>query len=82
MKKLSIIQLLVIIIGAVLGSFIAQLASKTRYLSWLAIGNSFGWPPCTINLGTVQFTLGLNIDITIATIIGLIIAIIICRKLG
>lgn len=78
-KKLSAIQVLILLMGAVLGSFIAQLTAKTPLLSWLGFGDSFGISPFTLDLGFITLTFGLSIEVTIATILGLIIAILICK---
>ncbi|MBQ8144285.1 MAG: DUF4321 domain-containing protein [Butyricicoccus sp.] len=81
MKKLNFIQLLILLIGAVLGNLIARLSSGVSYLSWLAFGDTFGVSPFTVDLGVAELTFGLTFELSIAAIIGLILAIIICRKL-
>lgn len=81
MKKLNFIQILILLIGAVLGNLIARLASGVSYLSWLAYGDTFGVSPFTVDLGVAELTFGMTFDLSIAAIIGLIIAIFICRKL-
>ena len=81
MKKLNFIQILILLIGAVLGNLIARLSSGVSYLSWLAFGDSFGVSPFTVDLGVAQLTFGLTFDLSIAAIIGLVIAIFICKKL-
>lgn len=81
MKKLNFIQLLILLIGAVLGNLIARLSSGISYLSWLAFGDTFGVSPFTVDLGVAELTFGLTFELSIAAIIGLILAIIICRKL-
>lgn len=68
--------------GIVLGGFIGELASQTSALSWLSYGQSFGFSsPIVLDLGILVLTFGLNIKITIASIIGVLIAIIIYRLL-
>ena len=81
MKKLNFIQLLILLIGAVLGNLSARLSSGVSYLSWLAFGDTFGVSPFTVDLGVAELTFGLTFELSIAAIIGLILAIIICRKL-
>lgn len=73
---------LLILTGIVLGGFIGMLADKVPALSWLGYGQSFGLDdPVVLNLGLLVITFGLTIKITIASIIGVIIAIIIYRFL-
>ena len=51
-------------------------------LSWLSYGQSFGLDePIILNLGLLVITFGLSIKITIASIVGVVIAIIIYRFL-
>jgi Domain of unknown function (DUF4321) len=73
---------LLILAGIVLGGFIGSLAEGLTYLNWLNYGQSFGFEnPIILNLGILVITFGLNIKITIASIIGVILAIIIYRTL-
>ena len=73
---------LLILAGIVLGGFIGMLAEGTSALSWLNFGQTFGLDsPIVLNLGLLVITVGLNIKITIASIVGVIIAIIIYRFL-
>lgn len=73
---------LLILAGVVLGGFIGSLAEGLTYLNWLNYGQSFGFEnPIVLNLGILVLTFGLNIKITIAGIIGVILAIMIYRTL-
>ena len=73
---------LLILTGIELGGFIGMLADKVPALSWLGYGQSFGLDePVVLNLGLLVITFGLTIKITIASIIGVIISIIIYRFL-
>lgn len=74
--------LLLILAGIVLGGFIGELTSNVSFLSWLSYGQSFGLSdPLVLNLGILVLTFGLKIKITIAGIIGILIAILIYRLL-
>ena len=65
---------LLLLTGIVLGGVPA--------LSWLGYGQTFGLDtPIVVNLGLLVITFGLTIKITIASIIGVVIAIIIYRFL-
>ncbi|MGN0415891.1 MAG: DUF4321 domain-containing protein [Agathobacter sp.] len=74
--------LLMILAGVVLGGFIGQLASKVSFLSWLNYGQTFGLSqPLVLDLGILVLTFALTLKITIAGILGIILAIIIYRFL-
>lgn len=84
MKKLGSKNVWVLIIlmlaGIVIGGFIGTLTENIAGLSWLNYGQSFGLDtPIVLNLGILVFTFGLSIKITIASIIGLLLAAIIYR---
>lgn len=69
---------LLILAGIVLGSFIATLTSGISGLSWLGFGQTFGFQsPIVLDLGILVVTFGLTIKITIASIIGIVVAVII-----
>jgi hypothetical protein len=74
------ILLLLMLTGIVLGGFMGNLAHGVSWLSWLNFGQSFGLDsPLIINLGILVITFGLNIKITMASIIGMVIALITYR---
>ena len=76
------ILLIMLLAGIVLGGFMGQLANGISWLSWLNFSQSFGLDsPLVINFGILVITLGLTIKITMASIIGMIIAIITFRWL-
>lgn len=69
---------LLLLAGIVIGSFIAQATAGISFLSWLNYGQSFGLTsPLTLDLGILVLTFGLSIKITIGSILGILIAIII-----
>ena len=73
---------LLLLTGIVLGGFIGMLAEGVPALEWLAFGQSFGLDkPIVLNLGLMVLTFGLSINISIASILGMILAIIIYRFL-
>ena len=76
------VLLLLLLAGVVLGGFIGSLAEGISWLSWLNFGEAFGLKdPIVLNLGILVITIGLSIKITMASIIGMIIAIITFRWL-
>lgn len=76
MKKNKWACFLLILSGIVIGGFIGNLLP----LEWLNYGQSFGLSsPIVLDLGILCITFGLSMKITIASIIGIVIAIIIYR---
>lgn len=79
--------LLLILAGVVLGGFLGFLTKDISFLSWLNYGQEFGIGGTNqseiirLNLGIMVISFGLSIKITIAGIIGVILAIIIYRKI-
>lgn len=68
--------------GIVLGGFIGYLTKNISFLSWLDYGQTFGLnQPVVLNLGIIVLTFGMTIKISVASIIGVILAIIIYKKL-
>lgn len=73
---------LLMLAGIVLGGFIGTLTADMLGFAWLNYGQSFGFDnPIVLNLGILVITFALNIKITIASIIGLVISAIIYRFL-
>lgn len=81
-KKNTWALFLLLLAGIVLGGFIGMLTENVTALSWLGYGQSFGLDkPLVLNLGLIVITFGLSIKITIASLIGVVISIIIYRFL-
>ena len=73
---------ILILAGIVLGGFLGNMAEGISWLSWLNYGQSFGLQnPIVLELGILVLTFGLNIKITIAGIIGIIVGILIYRHI-
>ena len=74
-SKNAWVLLILMLAGIGVGGFIGNLTSGVSGLSWLNYGQSFGLDnPLVLNLGILVITFGLTIKITIASIIGMIIA--------
>ncbi len=78
----SIWLLLVFILsGLVIGGLLGELSKNVEWLWWLSYGNEFGLTsPLTLDLSVLKIQFGLTIKISIASIIGMAIAIFIYRK--
>lgn len=86
-SKNSWALLLLMLCGIVIGGFLGYLAKDISWLSWLnyghefGIGTSDGTGVLVLNLGVLVVTFGLTVKITIASIIGMMIAILSYRKI-
>jgi len=86
MKKNSLVLLLLMLAGVVLGGFLGHLAKDIFWLAWLDYGQSFGitgsgGSALILDLGVLVLQFGLQIKITIASIIGIVVAFFLYRKL-
>ena len=76
MRKNNWACFLLILAGIVSGGFIGSLFPST----WLNYGQSFGLSqPLVLDLGILAITFGLSIKITIASILGIVVAIVVYR---
>ncbi len=76
MKRINWVFIVLVLIGFVIGRFIGTYFSG----SFLNYGQTFGLSsPIVLDLGFIIFTFGLQIQITIASVIGVVIALIVYR---
>ena len=76
------VLLLLVLSGIVLGGFIGTMTQGVSWLSLLNFGQSFGLTsPLVLDLGILQITFGLSIRITMASIIGVALSLLIYRWL-
>ena len=75
------ILILFILSGLVIGGLLGQMAAQVDWLKWLAYGQQFGFEsPIVLELNVIKVTFGLMININIASIIVMAIALFIYRK--
>jgi hypothetical protein len=77
---------LLILAGIVIGSFIGSLTKEINFLSWLYYGIDFAIGDTkdnivTLNLGVLIIHFGLQIKITIGSVLGTVASIFIYKKL-
>lgn len=78
LKKINWGLVVLVLIGFVIGRFIGTYFAGT----FLNYGQLFGFSaPVVLDLGFIVFTFGLSIHITIASVIGVIIALVAYRLL-
>lgn len=76
------ILVLFLLSGIVVGGLIGELASNVEFLSWLSYGQEFGLSaPVELNLSVIRISFGLMFKINIASIIGIVLAIFIYKKI-
>ncbi len=75
------ILLIFILSGLVIGGLLGELASKVDWLWWLSFGQQFGLEtPLVLDLSVLKITFALLFKINISSIIGMVLAIFIYRK--
>ena len=76
------ILLIFILSGLVVGGLLGELASKVDWLWWLSYEQQFGLEsPIVLDLSILKLTFGLAFKINVASIIGMLLAIFIYRKI-
>lgn len=75
------VLMLFILSGLVIGGLLGNLAGQVDFLWWLAYGESFGLTsPIELNLSILQISFKFVFQINVASIIGMLIAIFVYRK--
>jgi len=70
------VLIILILAGLVIGGLLGQLASKVDFLWWMGYSQTFGLTtPINLNLSVIQLTFGISFEISIASIIGMLIGI-------
>lgn len=76
MKKINWTLILLVLVGFVIGRFIGTYFEGT----WLDYGQSFGMTnPVELDLGFFVLTFGLKIKITISSVLGVILSLIVYK---
>lgn len=75
------ILIIFILSGLVIGGLLGEIAKQVDGLWWLSYGESFGLSsPIQLDLSIISITFGLMFKINISSIIGMILAIFVYRK--
>lgn len=76
------ILLIFIFSGLVIGGLLGELAARVDWLWWLSYSQSFGLEsPIVVDIGILKVTFALMFKISVASIIGMVIAVFIYRKI-
>ncbi len=71
--------LLLLLVGLVIGGVIGDIFRDS--IKWLAYSKSIGISPATLDLNVIKLTFGFTMKINLASIVGLVFAIIIFNRL-
>jgi len=81
MKKNTIILIIFILSGIVIGGLLGEVSKNLEWLWWLNYGLEFGLSnPVTLDLAVIKLTFGILFDLTVASILGMLAAILIYKK--
>lgn len=78
MKKNTPLLLIFILIGVIAGGLIGDLFGKSVPL--LSYGRGIGFEPFTVDLAILRFTLGMSLQLNVAGIIGLCVAMFLFKR--
>ena len=77
----TVIKILTLCAGIILGGYLGELALNVPALKFLAVGKELGLTnPLVLDLDIIKLTLGFTIKLNVAGILGFIIALIIIKK--
>lgn len=81
-KEKNIWVLLIFMLsGLVIGGLLGELASKVDWLWWLSYSQTFGLDnPIVLDLSVVKITFALMFKINVSSIIGLLLAVFVYKK--
>ncbi len=83
MTRRKFFNLFLVLIGVVVGTFVANICKDVSFLSWLAYGLNFGMAsPLVLNLGVMQLTFAVSIDLTLSVVIFIVLSFIIGRAIA
>lgn len=75
------ILVIFILSGLVVGGLLGELAAKVNWLWWLSYSETFGVSdPVVLDLSVVKITFALMFKISVASIVGMLLAIFVYRK--
>ena len=75
------VLILFILAGLVVGGLLGELASRVDFLWWLGYGQTFGLQePLVLDINLLKITFALVVKVNIASVIGMLLAILIYKK--
>lgn len=83
MRHSKLYNMFLVLVGIVVGTFVGSICKGTTSLSWLAYGIDFGMTsPLVLDLGILQLTFAIGINLTLAVVLFIILAILIGRAIA
>ena len=83
MRKSKLYNTFLVLVGIVVGTFVGSICKGVNGLSWLAYGANFGMnSPLDLNLGVVQLTFGIDVNLTLSVVIFILLSLFIGRKIA
>ncbi len=83
MAKSKLYNTFLVLVGIVVGTFVGSLCKGISALSWMAFGIDFGMKsPLTLDLGIMQLTFAISVNLTLAVVIFIILSLIIGRAIA
>lgn len=77
----TVIKIITLFAGIILGGYLGELALSVPALKFLAVGKELGFTsPLVLDLSILKLTFGFTVTLNIAGILGLIVALIIIKK--
>lgn len=74
--KRTLLLFLYLLGGILLGTLLAELASKVSFLKWLCIGETIGLDSFAVDLAVLQFSVSFHISLNIAMLLCIAAAIV------
>ena len=82
MSSSKLYKFFLVLVGIVVGTFVGYICKGVNALSWLAYGVDFGLEsPLVLDLGILQLTFGISINLTLSVVIFVILSLVIGRAL-
>ncbi len=83
-SKNLLVLVMLIVFGTLIGNVVADISRNSQYFYWLAYGRQFGIStdsPLFLELGMISLKFGLMLNLTISSIIGIIVSVIVYRRI-
>lgn len=80
-----LVLILLLLSGIVLGGLIGEMASNIPALSFLDYGKSFGLgaqAPLILDLSVMKITFGVSFHLTVSVILGILLSILVYKRIG
>lgn len=82
MKSRTWQTIFLILAGIVIGALVSELTKNNESLKFLSFGLDFGIPtPMTLNLRVLTLTIGFALNITVSTIVFVILSVLLGRRI-